>query len=683
MTSGSPYCPSNQGDHLESSDSDYENHKAVYHNMERLLKAKRSVFSKKQHDMGQDIISRVKNCTEKTDKLEGIESGNTSNVHITAEGITISAKKKKIFEMIPKTSKKRTRNPQNWKRKRAAISRQKGEEYISQNGKVVKKKVANEGNLCKENCRRKCNLQFSIEDRELILRKYYSLDVNAKNTLIFKSIQIEPVSRHRPQRCSSKVHTFKYFITHQTQLRQVCRDAFCSLYRIGRKKVEITQNLLKRGIPAPSPDMRGRHKSRPHKVADDVVNCIINHIKDIPAEESHYSRNKNHNRKYLSPLLNINRLHQLYMEQCKERKLDEKFMVKVSFYRHIFETKFNLSFGHPKSDTCSTCDSGQKSSEHEENYRFAFHIQKLNRQDAATDKTKCYITMDLQQTMPLPKLSTSKAFYLRQMWFYNFGIHCVTHLGHKSYFFNWTEDVANRGSNEIGSCLLRFCKLIKTEQPQIQHLIIWSDSCGGQNKNFYMLCLHEYLILKKLFRTVDHKFPEVGHSYLDSDRDFGRIEKELRKHQMIFIPDQYEKIITSASTKNSLCYNMKHFFYNLEELPAILRLYKRVNNVANDKVNLRDGVKWIRVDKFGYYHYKTNLDPYMPFLLVDLHKKGTKEVLPKQITLTALPKCGGLTVEKLSNLREQLKFVDEDYRWFYEEIFLQNIENPKKKRKTF
>ncbi|KAG5878112.1 hypothetical protein JTB14_017979 [Gonioctena quinquepunctata] len=227
----------------------------------------------------------------------------------------------------------------------------------------------------------------------------------------------------------------------------------------------------KLGQSLPSPDKKRRHKNRPHKISDDVINCIVRHINQFPAEQSHYSRNKNHNKKYLPPLLNVNVLQRLYMDQCKERKLDDKYMVKVSFYRHIFETKFNLSFGHPKSDTCTVCDAGENSTEHKKNWEFAFNSQKVDRQLPSINRKICYVTVDLQQTMPLPKLSTSEAFHLRQMWLYNLGVHCVKQSGHKSYFFTWTEDIANRGSNEIASCLLRFCKLLKEEDPEIDHLL--------------------------------------------------------------------------------------------------------------------------------------------------------------------------------------------------------------------
>lgn len=369
-TSGSEYCPSDYDDDLDQSEleseSEQQNVPLPYNNLPNVLKVKRKIFSENMTEQktvtenNNDIMKNTNHTpTETSKKIESIKDINMTenretytneiSVHCTADGIHTSIKKGKQFDLLPKTSKKRTRNPENWKRKKAAILRQKGEEYVSQKGKLIKKKVIKEEILCKENCRMNCSEKFSNEDREVIFLKFYGLDVNAKNTLIFKSIQIQPVSRHRSNRTSSKKYTFKYFVTYNKQLIPVCRDAFCSLHGIGRKKVEITQNLLKLGHSAPSPDKRGYHKNRPHKIDDDVINSIVSHIKQFPAEESHYSRNKNQNRKYLSPLLNVSQLHQLYIKQCKEKKMDDKYMVKLSFYRHIFATKFNLSFGHPKS----------------------------------------------------------------------------------------------------------------------------------------------------------------------------------------------------------------------------------------------------------------------------------------------------------------------------------------------
>lgn len=268
------------------------------------------------------------------------------------------------------------------------------------------------------------------------------------------------------------------------------------------------------------------------------------------------------------------------------------------------------------------------------------------------------------------------------MWFYNFGIHCVTPDGQKPFFFNWTEDVANRGSLEVASCLYRFCTLLK-EEYEIDHLIIWSDSCAGQNKNFTLICLYQILILNGTFKRIDHKFPEVGHSYLDSDRNFGRIEKKLRKHENIYVPEQYRDIIKAASARNSVCVNMENYFLEFDKLPEMLHLFNKKKNELNEKVNFRDNIKWLRVDEPGSYLYKENLDEMSPFHKVQLVKKGGRMVSKGQIKVERImEKRGGLTSEKMSNLREQLVFIKDEYKWFYERILQDNEENPKKKRRT-
>jgi hypothetical protein len=70
--------------------------------------------------------------------------------------------------------------------------------------------------------------------------------------------------------------------------------------------------------------------------------------------KSHYSRNKNKRRRFLSPLLCVAEMHILYTE--KYERENEKPIVKYHYYSRIFNEEFNLSFGHPKSDTCGTCE---------------------------------------------------------------------------------------------------------------------------------------------------------------------------------------------------------------------------------------------------------------------------------------------------------------------------------------
>jgi hypothetical protein len=175
----------------------------------------------------------------------------------------------------------------------------------------------------------------------------------------------------------------------------------------------------------------------------------------------------------------------LYKEWCEETKLEP---VSQHFYRMVFNTRFNLGFGSPRSDTCSLCDAG-KDERHEARAALAFEAQKLDKTKARSDSKTVFVTFDLQKTLPLPKLSTSKAFYLRQVWLYNLGVHFVTcktngKIVEQPYFNIWTEDQGHRGCVEVCSSLMTFIEESKVTDEH--SLILWSDSCAGQNKIFVL-----------------------------------------------------------------------------------------------------------------------------------------------------------------------------------------------------
>lgn len=582
--------------------------------------------------------------------------------------VSVQPTKKKKFSPKPKLSRKRAKNPDEWVRRKAALAREKGEAYTNYKGQLIQAKSVTAQNLCPQKCRLKCDEKFNIASREALFSQFYKLDGNSKNALLFGSIKIHPVKRMRKGATKHKSSTFKYVVTCDGKQTYVCKTALANLFCIGKKKIELVQKSIKDGLSTPNLDQRGKHQNRPHKIDDQVREYIKQHIAQFPAEESHYSRTKNINKKYLSPLLSISKMHKLFLEQCALDNVAQTFYVKECTYRNVFVSDFNLSFGFPKSDTCSTCDAGKSSEEHIQSYHEAYDALRANREQAKNSNNFAYMTMDLQQTMPLPRLSTSKAFYLRQMWLYNFGIHIITKEGDKSVMCSWTEDQAGRGSSEVVSCLLTALEGEESLRDK-DHLVIWSDSCAGQNKNFLMICLYQYLISKGLFKTIDHKFPEVGHTYLDSDRDFGRIEKNLRKHQNIFIPEEYRQIISKSSKKIKVI-DMTQHFRDTDDLTQKMKLYNRKKDINKNNVQFRDSVRWIRVEEYGSYLFKTNYDENSPFQKVNIFKKLT--TTPRLDTLATLPrlqtKTGTLKQPKVDNLREQMIFIPEQYRWWYEQI---------------
>jgi len=144
-------------------------------------------------------------------------------------------------------------------------------------------------------------------------------------------------------------------------------------------------------------------------------------------------------------------------------------------------------------------------------------------------------------------------------------------------------------------------------------LVAWCDSCAGQNKNFFIICLWQYLILMKSFCSIEQKFPEPGHSYLDSDRDFAQIEKLVRKEQNIYTVDKYVNLFAQSQKRSKPSVTlMNGKFFSLKDLPELLHLFHNHVNSEGEKVKFRDAVRWIRVTEFGSYQYRESFEEKLP-----------------------------------------------------------------------
>ena len=133
-----------------------------------------------------------------------------------------------------------------------------------------------------------------------------------------------------------------------------------------------------------------------------------------------------------------------------------------------------------------------------------------------SDGNKFVITFDLQSTLPTPRLSSNIVYYKRQLMVYNLGIHdCNTELGHMHV---WHEGVASRGAQEISSCITTYVKAVRSSECTKTELMMWSDSCGGQNRNIKISLSLLKLVCRDIpFTTITQKCLESGHSFLPND----------------------------------------------------------------------------------------------------------------------------------------------------------------------
>ena len=160
-----------------------------------------------------------------------------------------------------------------------------------------------------------------------------------------------------------------------------------------------------------------------------------------------------------------------------------------------------------------------------------------------TDPGVACITVDLQKTLPTPKINTCLQYYKRKLWTYNLCIHDVK-TGHASMYL-WDESIAKRGSVEIASCMLHY---IENEiKPEVTKLVVFSDNCGGQNKNWTLMCMYLRQIHANRFTRVEHILglqvihtcPVIGILVISTGL-FG-IRKYTIKTTMLVVSDLHEQ----------------------------------------------------------------------------------------------------------------------------------------------
>lgn len=109
------------------------------------------------------------------------------------------------------------------------------------------------------------------------------------------------------------------------------------------------------------------------------------------------------------------------------------------------------------------------------------------------------IAFDLMKTLPTPHIATGVAYYKRQLWTYCLGIHNLT--TNQVYMYVWHEGLASRGPCEIGSCLLHYMKKYVTTT----NLIMYSDQCGGQNRNIKLSAICNYIVCSNKFTVKKNR----------------------------------------------------------------------------------------------------------------------------------------------------------------------------------
>lgn len=170
------------------------------------------------------------------------------------------------------------------------------------------------------------------------------------------------------------------------------------------------------------------------------------------------------------------------------------------------------------------------------------------------DNSKTFILeFDFGQNLPLPKLNVTSQFYKRLLWVYVFNIY--QHNSTNSALYYYTEVEGRKNANSVCSMLYDFISAYCPEETE--RIVVFSDSCGGQNKNATVTKFLTWLA-GTMKVEIEHIYPVRGHSYNVCDRNFALYSRVVRKMENIETLEDYVRIFR-ASRSSPAPFILKHF----------------------------------------------------------------------------------------------------------------------------
>ncbi|KAK4323231.1 hypothetical protein Pmani_006062 [Petrolisthes manimaculis] len=276
------------------------------------------------------------------------------------------------------------------------------------------------------------------------------------------------------------------------------------------------------------------------------------------------------------------------------------------------------------------------------------------------------------KTLVTPRLTTNVAYYKRKIWTYNFGIHDLTGAA-RPLLYVWNEAVAKRGSCEIASCLVHY---IENFIPRtVNKLVIFSDNCGGQNKNINVCLQLLRLVHSQRFDLIKHYFMMPGHSYMPCDQDFGHLEKFFRPRE-IYTTDHYIELMREARQRNPFIVvkMTSEMFFDLLPLQACITK----TQVAKSK--FKEGRLFVyKADyKQGFrihHSYFEDGEEEGVSQTVKLQKGKRTAYNPEIFDLSVVelpvkyPQGVALRQDKLTDLNHLLQFIPLSHKGWYQDLF--------------
>lgn len=527
--------------------------------------------------------------------------------------------------------------------------------HVNTKGNIVHEKLFDATFVC--SCRDRCTKKVPVELRKRLFSQFWGMgSLEGRCVYLLGCIVEKDLSITRN-------FTFTIFG------HKVCKLGLMKILQISESRFSTA---LKKRKCATFKDGRGQTTGGRNALPTSKINEVCGHIASFPKYVSHYTRSQTES-KYLNSNLNLSRMYKLYKRKFKVDPVSK------SSYKKVFYRRFNLRFKSPKKDTCKKCDiykvkikdadeqTRQLLEEwHNTHLEEAELLQELMKDDmkkAVVDPELETLSEDMQKILAAPKMPTSIVYYKRQLNLYNLGIH-VGSTG-EGIFNVWLENEASKGTQEVGSCLKKYIE--EQIADTVKNLIIWADSCGGQNRSIRLVLMLIYILQQHAtLETISLRYLETGHTFLPNDSEFGDFECLLKTHDRVYTDKQYMDIMKDCRLENKFQVNRlsSEDFFSVKELEKLIT--NRKVDVNKQKINWMETHE-IRLEKSQPNILKMKRKMNDDFQSVDIAKGSANKIDFGRVELEPLwPNGRPLSKEKLKDLQEMMELVPKKYKYFYE-----------------
>lgn len=386
--------------------------------------------------------------------------------------------------------------------------------------------------------------------------------------------------------------------------------------------------------------------------------------------ESHYCR-KDSEKQYIAATFRSKA--DLFAEY-KKYVVDNGYGQGVSYF--TFSQTFDeekLALFMPRKDQCDTCvgfKAGQVLTR-----TYDLHVARKNRahdeksfdKQAALEGRRHVFTMDKQAVKLSPNINASAIYFKTRLQVHNFTVYDL--VSHRCTNYWWDETEGDLSASSFASCVVQHLQMhcLSDTLP----IILYSDGCGGQNRNYYLSNgLSNFAVQNN--KIVEQKWLEKGHTQMECDSAHAKIEKKL-KNMSIFVPQDYiditktaRKTITINKTRQECPFEAVHlrhdFFLNFANKQQLRFKSIRPGVKARDATvsNLRSMIYLPN----GKIKYKTDFDEEyqdLPRKIIPFH---FEEHEPQKLHSNRLK----LKKTKYEHLQQLKSVIPEKYHSFYDDL---------------